>query len=146
MQKQVQKYLTKMRTKPQYLQAKEKRKENTQIKDTRMKAVLCEYQNRYKKKKINRHFDVNSRKRGGGMASPWKISLFSAWWKKFLVSSRSIHRWNADKRADEPVRALIVESGNSSRREKRSLQTFICKNKCLRPVLNTLSTKFYFRV
>lgn len=53
-------------------------KRETQIKDTRMKAVLCEYQNRYKKKKINRHFDVNSRKRGGGMASPWKISLFSA--------------------------------------------------------------------
>lgn len=96
-----------------------------------------------RKKKINRHFDANSRKRGGGMASPWKISLFSAWWKKFLVSSRSIHRWNADKRADEPVRALIVKSGNSSRREKRTLQTFIFTNKCLRPVVNTLSTKFY---
>lgn len=114
-------------TSPQYLQAKEKRErdkgfayEKARIMRISKQRILKRKRKKEeKKRKINRHFDVNSRKRGGGMASPWKISLFSAWWKKFLVSSRSIHRWNADKRADEPVRALIVESGNSSRRGKK---------------------------
>ena len=42
--------------------------------------------------------------------------------------SRSIHRWNTDKRADEPMRALIVESGNSLRK-KQDFYRRICKNR-----------------
>lgn len=78
--------------------------------------------------KINQQFDVNPRKPGVGWYLRGKFHYSPLDGKSFPSlrnSARSIHRWNADKRADEPVRALIAESGNSSRKKEDFADTFV---------------------